>query len=591
MKRLCSFLCLFVSLCILFPVFSISPSAAEVDGNTVYTYWYIDNVEDLQLFENTIVSLSNPYTFNINATIVLNEPIPSNTLFDLDIGLQFDSYADPSVEVQFVEPGYTVVGHALVDIVDDRIIINNLQFDYDITRLYLKFYVTYPTWTTVQTVYDFTIDGATYECEANQTWSAWCSSSYNTLGLYVDNGYIYQGDSLSGKILKTGNTSVLSSDLVDKDKSYYLEQLAVVPTTINFYIGSNQCSAEVDMTWNAWANSEYNTLSLIVEGTSLYTPDKSAILANNGIPVIATNKIIEGNTYTLSPYSVNPTIIFNGQTYEYEAGMTWGSWINSDYNVLGIYSSGALNPLLLADGSRLCYLKKTINYLTNEVTFSTISNYITPMILINASKVTDPNDENIVYFNFYGTQEYCDSIKNGDSNSIPTVSLFSRYKYEFDFSITSINVAIKDESGLLNGVIAWLKKISNDISGLANKIVTSISSKLEELFVPNDARILAIKEQFEQELRGRFGVLFDAVDIVDMVANTFVYEGTSDTIILPAVTVNLAGTPFTFGGYEVDVIPDGFEDLVDALRLVVNITCTWWFVLAMKKRLEEVLSK
>lgn len=556
MKRLCSFLCLSLSLCILFPAFLISPSAAEVDGNTVYTYWYIDNVEDLQLFENTIVSLSKPYTFYINATIVLNEPIPSNTLFDLDIGLQFDSYADPSVEVQFVEPGYTVIGNAVVDIVNDHISINSLQFDYDISRMYLKFYVTYPTWTTIQTVYDFTIDGVTYECEKNQTWDAWCRSSYNTLGLHSEDGYIYyeNGDTL--KILYSGDSAVNNYDYVDKDKTYYLKESTPAVTIIQFYIGNNSCNAESGMTWEAWANSEYNTLSLIVDGTALYTADKSAILANNGIPVIATNTIIAGNNYSLSAYSVNPLFTFNGQQYEYEDGMTWETYINSSYNILGFKKNGMLG-VATSNGS----------------------------VIYGSNSLDDLEGTGVVIYSNVSQYKY---LFTRDSNS---VSLFSRYQYEFDFSITSVSVTVQDESGLLNGVIAWLKKIWNGISGLAGNIAATIGSKLEELFVPNDGRILAIKEEFEQELRGRFGVLFDAVDIVDMVADTFVYKGTAETITMPSVTVNLAGTPFTFGGYEVDVIPDGFEDLVDALRLVVNITCTWWFVLAMKKRLEEVLSK
>lgn len=583
MKRLCSFLCLCLSLCILFPAFLISPSASEVDGNTVYTYWYIDNVEDLQLFENTIVSLSKPYTFYINATIVLNEPIPSNTLFDLDIGLQFDSYADPSVEVQFVEPGYTVIGNAVVDIVNDHISMSSLQFDYDISRLYLKFYVTYPTWTTIQTVYDFTIDGVTYECEKNQTWDAWCSSIYNTLGLFVEDGYMYyeNGDTL--KILYSGDSAVNNYDLVDKDKTYYLKENTPAVTIIQFYIGNNSCTAESGMTWDAWVNSEYNTLSLIVDGTALYTSDKSAILANNGIPVIATNTIIAGNTYTLSSYVVYPKFFFNGQQYEYEDGMTWQDFVDSNFNLLN----------LSIQNGKVYYGSSLVKY--NSFSHNSSGNLVPSGFIFDISSTDQIETEryiasqNKTWYLTYGTSPYLDS-ETVYPGSVSTISR-SRFQYEFDFSITSVSVNIQDESGLLNGVIAWLKKIWNGISGLAGNIAASIGNSLEEWFVPNDGRILAIKEEFEQELRGRFGVLFDAVDIVDMVADTFVYKGTTETITLPSVTVDLAGTPFTFGGYEVDVIPDGFEGLVDALRLVVNITCTWWFVLAMKKRLEEVLSK
>lgn len=533
------------------PAFSVSASAQEVDGNTVYTYWYIDNVEDLQLFENTIVSLSNPYTFNINATIILNEPIPSNTLFDLDIGLEFDSYADPSVEVQFVEPGFTVIGNAVVDIVDNRIAINHLQFDYDITRLYLKFYVTYPTWTTIQTVYDFTIDGVTYECEANQTWSAWCSSSYNTLGLFVDEGYIYYENGDSIKTLYSGDSPVNNYDLVDKDKTYYLKENTPAVTVIQFYIGNNSCTAASDMTWDSWVNSEYNTLSLIVDGTSLYTSDKSAILANNGIPVISTNKIIEGNTYTLSPYSVNPTFIFNGQTYEYEEGMTWDDYINSSYNVYGFQKAGMLG----------------ISTSSGAVVYGVYPNGSENGSTLLVSKIAD--------FVYFRTKDY------------NPASLFSRYRYEFDFSITSVNVTLQDEGGLLNGIISWLKKVVDTITGLPSKI----GDMIKGLFVPSEEELESIFDKFEALLKDRFGIAYDAIDIIGDFESAFKYSEGQSKVSFPSVTVNLAGTEFTFGGWDVNLIPVGFEGLVDALKLIVNLVSTIAFVFAVKHRYEEILRR
>lgn len=543
------------------------------------------------MFENTIISLSNPHSFYIYSTIILQEPIPSNTLFDLDIGVHTDQFADYPVEVQFVEPGSTVVGNAVVDIVDNRIAVNSLQFDYDITKIYLKFTVTYPTWTQVQTVYDFTIDGVTYECEKNQTWSAWCLSSYNTLGLYVEDGKIYYE---VGRILKTGDTTVLSSDYVDKDLSYYLDTSSPAVTYIDFYIGNNQCTAVSGMTFEAWVNSEYNTLSLIIDGDNIYSNDKSTILQSGGVDIGKTTVIVSGAYYSLVTVLNELQMKINGINYTFIEGMTWDEWINSAYNIDGFYIKEYNSNFYVytSSNNRIYYINKFINDTSGDINysgpFSVTSSLIIKPIISRDAFYPLGND----YMN-YGIKSYCDDIKAGNilpENEVNTI-VYSRYQYEFDFSITSVEVTVQNDNRLLNGIIAWLKKIKDSISNLASEIASTIGSKLEYLFVPNDARILEIKEEFEQELKGRFGVLFDAVDIVDMVAGTFVYKGTNTTITLPSVTVDLAGTPFTFGGYEVDVIPDGFEGLVDALRLVVNITCTWWFVLSMKKRLEEVLSK
>ena len=534
-------------LCLCFLAFSLSICATSIDGNTVYTYWYIDNVEELTLFENTIISLSNPHSIHINATIILQEPIPSNTLFDLDIGVHTDEFAEYPVEVQFVEPGSTVVGNVVVDIVDNRIAVNSLQFDYDITKIYLKFTVTYPTWTQVQTVYDFTIDGLTYECEKNQTWSAWCLSSYNTLGLYVEEGKIYHS---SGKILKTGDTTVISSDYVDKDKSYYLETLAPAVTYIDFYIGNNKCTAVSGMTFEAWANSEYNTLSLIVDGTSLYTIDKSAILANNGIPVISTNKIIEGNIYTLSPFSVTPVFYFNNIRCEFEEGMTWAQFVNSSYNVIDLYIED--NYVLWADTEFNVVYPNETNVKANE--------------LIQA----DAKYYDLLYL-----------WNNG--------ATYSRYQYEFDFSITSVDVTIQDEGGLLNGIIAWLKKIKDSIVELPKNIAQTVAAKIQGLFVPDQEDLLEIIDKFELLLQERFGIAYDANKIIDDLATSFTYTESKSKILFPQVTVKLAGVDYTFGGWEVNLIPEGFEGLVDTLKFLVNIVCTLAFVMAIRKRWEDIL--
>lgn len=568
-------------------MFSVSVCAQEVDGNTVYTYWYIDNVEDLTLFDNTIVSLTAPNPFYITSSIILSEPISANTLFNLDIGIETDAFADYPVEVTFGTPNSTVAGSASVNLVDSRVIINSLQFDYDVSKIFLKFYVTYPSWTVVNTIYDVNIDGTNYNYEKNQTWSSWCASNYNILGLYVDNGCIYYGDSLTGKILKCGNVNVQSSDLVDKDKTYYLEQLEVAPTIINFYIGSNECTADVDMTWEAWLNSDYNTLGLIADGTSIYTSDKTTILSNNEIPILKTDKIIEGTNYTLSTYE--KTIIFycNGIGYQYVDGMTWDDWLVSRYNVDGftkiVYDS--YYAVYDSEGIRIYNINSFDSYHVTTDVKSTDK--------IMCYSASDPWGS--IHKYHYGTKNYVTQLESGSS-----VVPFSARQYEFDFAITSVNVTIQDEGGLLNGIIAWLKKVVDSITELPGKIVNGIGEKLtafgtwivdqiKGLFIPSEESIIELKTKFEELLRDRFGAVYDSADIIDDFASSFSYTETDPSVTFPTVTVNLAGTDFTFGGWEVDVIPDRFEGIVDVLKLLISMVATVFFVNALRKRLEDIL--
>lgn len=65
--------------------------------------------------------------------------------------------------------------------------------------------------------------------------------------------------------------------------------------------------------------------------------------------------------------------------------------------------------------------------------------------------------------------------------------------------------------------------------------------------------------------------------------------GYIETVYFPLLSVPLAGAQFTFGGWDVDIIPNGFEDIVEVIKIVVDIGVTFMFINAMRKRLDEVL--
>ena len=136
----------------------------------------------------------------------------------------------------------------------------------------------------------------------------------------------------------------------------------------------------------------------------------------------------------------------------------------------------------------------------------------------------------------------------------------------------------------------WLASIWEAISGLPKKIVDGIKDALIGLFVPSEADMTAMKDKWEQLLSDRFGAVYESADIISDWAGAFTYTSTKTTVTFPTVSLNLAGTTFVFGGWEVDVVPDQFEGIIDTLKLIVNIACTYLFVNGMKKRLEGVLS-
>ena len=195
----------------------------------------------------------------------------------------------------------------------------------------------------------------------------------------------------------------------------------------------------------------------------------------------------------------------------------------------------------------------------------------------------------------------------------PTIS---GYTYDFSLESISFDLVVQSEEESDAGILAWIKNIFNNIKNLpatialhirgffdtlGGKIVnlgTSLLDGIKGLFVPTEDDIVSIKGKFEQLLEDRFGAVYDSAQIIDDYANAFnsqsqsamIESGGNSLVTFPSITVNLAGTEFAFGGWEVDLVPDKFEPIIEILKLITNIVCTFSFVNAMKRKLEGLLT-
>lgn len=162
------------------------------------------------------------------------------------------------------------------------------------------------------------------------------------------------------------------------------------------------------------------------------------------------------------------------------------------------------------------------------------------------------------------------------------------------------DVQIEDSNDTLLGRISRIaRNIWNAILDLPEALWFHFKGGFQTLFIPTEDDIVNIKDKFTQLLDDRFGAVYDSAQIIDDFSNGFISqsqsamidgEGADGFVTFPALTVNLAGADFTFGGFEVDLVPDPFEGLVDMLKLVTNITCTLLLVNTLKRKLEGILS-
>lgn len=181
------------------------------------------------------------------------------------------------------------------------------------------------------------------------------------------------------------------------------------------------------------------------------------------------------------------------------------------------------------------------------------------------------------------------------------------FKAGFNESVINISETDYDETdGLLANIIQIVTNIKNGITELPNKIATSVKGffdnvvnsvvnlgttildGIKNLFVPTEEDITDMQDKWDILLSDRFGALYQTSQLISDYANAFT-EQEKNTITMPSVTIPLAGSEFVFGGWEVQVVPDGFTIVFDTLKLIISVICTIWFVNGLKNRFDRLV--
>ena len=165
-----------------------------------------------------------------------------------------------------------------------------------------------------------------------------------------------------------------------------------------------------------------------------------------------------------------------------------------------------------------------------------------------------------------------------------------------------------EEAGLLSGILGWIENIwntvtdgftdmKNGITNIVNKIIDlprllweKIETGLKNLFVPDDEYIVGYKDRWDELLADRLGAVYEVVNVTFESWEEINVSDATNTVDMPKVTIPLPDDKeFIFGGFPVKIVPDGFEVIVTACKLIVGIVCTIMFVNGLRKRYDEVM--
>lgn len=133
------------------------------------------------------------------------------------------------------------------------------------------------------------------------------------------------------------------------------------------------------------------------------------------------------------------------------------------------------------------------------------------------------------------------------------------------------------------------KNIVDSLLELPSKLWKLIEDGLKNLFVPDSEFMVNYSNDWDSLLSERFGAIYQVGTIIRDFVNRVQLSDATNTIELPLVSLNKVGIPFEFGGFDVQIVPAGFSKIVEMMKSIVSIVCTFLFINGLRKRYDEVM--
>lgn len=134
-------------------------------------------------------------------------------------------------------------------------------------------------------------------------------------------------------------------------------------------------------------------------------------------------------------------------------------------------------------------------------------------------------------------------------------------------------------------ILGGLAGIWQSLKNLPQALLDGIKG----LFVPDAEDIAEYSDQWQNLLANRFGAIYQSVDVIDQFASGIQEADQTNTVYFPIVSLSLAGAQFSFGGWDVQIVPTGFDFIITTLKRIISIVATLAFINAMRIKFEKIL--
>lgn len=293
----------------------------------------------------------------------------------------------------------------------------------------------------------------------------------------------------------------------------------------------------------------------------------------------------EGLSFTYSAASHSPVRV-DLETVQsannFECYFQIPNWKAMDYISLSfaVNSSSITSLSVFCDAIELPYL---INHLDNPLAGTPGVMVVNLLIDIRGIDKASTDSINVAFTGLIRSSEdgYIDLLECTSMVSVDPPSVITIWFERLHGWISAQTDAI------VAPIVEWGGKLLDGINALPDKIAEA----LKAVIVPSDSAVQNMGQQSEELAQDRFGGAYEGALIIDEFASQLRPQQATQILTVPVVNLDILGVPFPLGGWEVDLVPDGSELIVETCKILIDIVATLAFVNGLRNRLERTLEK
>lgn len=226
-----------------------------------------------------------------------------------------------------------------------------------------------------------------------------------------------------------------------------------------------------------------------------------------------------------------------------------------------------------------------------DLFFNVDTNKAVTKVSINIKQEFNPTTFNDIFTNVGDQYNFVIQRTLGEVLSDDSYQISIKYASEEEEKLDKIdNTLTSGFQRLWESITGGFSELIDSILELPSKLWDLISEGLKALFVPSDEFVTEFIGNSGGFIEQKLGFVYQGVFMLEELWSNVMDWSSTSRVEFPAVTIPLPDNQsFTFGGYDVKIIPDGFDYIKLICQTMSGLVCTVLFVNGLRKRYDEFM--